>query len=157
MIAIRNYSDTIKELSIAQKRLNILINKKEELYNKYFPITSKIKEVNIPGSIKKDQMPDYLHELYKINEDTGLSLEEEIKIQQEAVTNLSETIAQMEYSLKNITALEYQLFYAIVVEGRSITSAVDHISFTSGKDISTIWKYYYPKIKEDVKIFKKTS
>ena len=37
------------------------------------------------------------------------------------------------------------------MRGTNITRAVDKVSITYDVDVSTIWKNYYPKIKEDIK------
>ena len=43
MDAIRTYTNTKCELEMAKTRLSLLLDKKEELYAKYFPINQKIK------------------------------------------------------------------------------------------------------------------
>ena len=46
---------------------------------------------------------------------------------------------------------EKELFYEVIVKGTNITRAIDKVSITYDVDVSTIWKNYYPKIKEDIK------
>ena len=47
--------------------------------------------------------------------------------------------------------IEKELFYEVIVKGTNITRAIDKVSITYDVDVSTIWKNYYPKIKEDIK------
>lgn len=152
MLTIRSYTDTKCELEMAKTRLSLLMNKKEELYCKYFPITPKLKEVMVDGGEENnDKMADYLHELYEIDLGTGKSLAEEIEYQQKNVDNLQTYLNDMNETLSKMSGLEYKLYYEIVVKGVNISKAVDNIADFSGKDTRTIWKNYYSKIKKDVK------
>lgn len=152
MFTIRSYTDTRCEFEIAKSRLRLLTDKKEELYCKYFPITTTSKEVMVDGGEhNNDKMADYLHELHEIDIGTGKSLDEEIIYQQAKVNQLQEYLQEMNESLAKMSGLEYKLYYEIVIKGVSISKAVDNIATTYNKDTRTIWKNYYNKIKKDVK------
>ena len=152
MIAIRNYGDTKNELEIAQTRLNYLMDKKEELYVRYCSVSiPKLDDIKIQQSnVNKDKMADYIHELTKKRKN-GLSLEQDLEQQQSVVSKLKYYINLMEHNLKVMKNIEYKLYYAIVVEGRGITGGIDHVSFEANKDVSTIWRVYYPKIEKEIK------
>ena len=151
MYAIRNYTNTKCELEMAKTRLNLLMDRKEKLYCKYFPITSKIKEVMVDGgSRNNDKMADYLHELHEVDIGTGKSLAEEITYQQQNVDKLQGYLNNMADSLSKMTGIEYQLFYEIVYKGVNITKAVDNIADANNIEPQTIWKNYYKKIKKYV-------
>ena len=60
-------------------------------------------------------------------------------------------LVQIEEKLKDLKGIERELFYEVIVKGTNITRAVDKVSITYDVDPSTIWKYYYPRIKEDIK------
>ena len=151
MYAIRNYTNTKCELEMAKTRLNLLMDRKEKLYCKYFPITSHIKEVMVDGGCKNnDKMADYLHELHDVDIGTGKSLAEEITYQQQTVDNLQGYLNNMAESLSKMTGVEYQLFYEIVYKGVNITKAVDNIANSNNIEPQTIWKNYYKKIKKYV-------
>lgn len=151
MFTIHTYTDTKCELEMAKTRLNLLMDKKEKLYCKYFPLTSKPKEVMVDGGEhNNDKMADYLHELHEIDIGTGKSLADEITYQQENVNNLQGYLNDMTDSLAKMTGLEYKLYYEIVVNGVRISKAVSNIAEKNNTDISTIWRLY-KTIKKDVK------
>ncbi len=151
MYAIRNYTNTKCELEMAKTRLNLLMDRKEQLYCKYFPITSKPKEVMVDGGNRNnDKMADYLYELHDVDIGTGKSLAEEITYQQQTVDKLQGYINIMADSLNKMTGIEYQLFYEIVHNGVKITKAVENIAIANDIEPQTIWKNYYKKIKKYV-------
>lgn len=152
MFTIHSYTDTKCELEMAKTRLSLLMDRKEKLYCKYFPLTPKLKEVMVDGGeYNNDKMADYLHELHEIDIGTGKSLADEITYQQQNVDKLQGYLNNMTDSLAKMTGLEYKLYYEIVVKGVNVSKAVDNIAELSGKETRTIWKNYYKKIKKDVK------
>ncbi len=149
MFAVQNYTDTKCELEIAKTRLNLLIDKKNEVYCKYFPANSMLKEVIVDGGNDvNDTMADYLHELHEIDIGTGMSLADEIVYQKKKIRRFQKCLDSMDEGLGKMTGIEYQLFYEIVYNGRTVSNAVDTISQLNNKDSRTIWKYHYPKIKK---------
>lgn len=156
MLTIHNYTDTKCELEIAKTRLNFLMDKKEKLYCKYFPLTPKLKEVIVDGGEEnKDKMADYLHELHEIDIGTGMSLADEIKYQQKNIDKSQSYLNKMSNTLSQMKGIEYQLYYEIVVKGINITKAVENIAEQNNKDTQTVWKNHYRKIKNDIKKIKK--
>lgn len=152
MYTIQTYTNTKCELEMAKNRLNILTDRKEKLYCKYFPITSKLKEFMVDGGEKNnDKMADYLHELYLVDVGTGMSLAGEIEEQQKNIKELENYLNIMDTALSKMTGIEYSLYYEIVVNGFNITKAVDKVAETYDKDSQTIWKNHYKKIKKDIK------
>lgn len=149
MYDIRNFTNTKCELEMAKTRLNLLMDRKEKLYCKYFPITAKLKEVMVDGGDRNnDKMADYLHELYDVDIGTGKSLAEEIEYQQQNIDKLQGYLNIMADSLSKMTGIEYQLFYEIVYKGVKITKAVENVAVANGIEPQTIWKNYYKKIKK---------
>ena len=157
MKTIHNYTNTLNELNIAKTRLNWLMDKKEKLYCKYFPVTKRLKEIIVDGGhdVTRDPMADYMHELTDINTETGKSLEQEIKEQQELVNELQHFLDLMTTSLNNLTGIEYELYKEIVVNGAKISKAVTKIADKYEKDDSTIWRIYHKTIKIDINKLKK--
>lgn len=152
MYAIRNYTNTKCELEMAKTRLNLLMDRKEKLYCKYFPLTSKIKEVIVDGGEHNtDKMADYLYELHDVDIGTGKSLADEITFEQQNVDKLQGYLNDMNESLSKMTGIEYQLFYEIVYKGVNITKAVDNIAEANNIEPQTIWKNHYRKISKYVK------
>ena len=158
MYAIRNYTNTRCELEMAKTRLNLLMDRKEKLYCKYFPITPKLKEINVDGGVRNnDKMADYVHELYEVDVGTGKSLAEEITHEQANINTLQAYLDTMTDSLNKMTGIEYQLFYEIVYKGVRITKAVENIATINDIEPQTIWKNHYRKIKSYIKKIKKFS
>ena len=75
-----------------------------------------------------------------------------IKTELDLVTRKIQSLEVKEVQLNK----EKELFYEVIVRGTNITRAVDKVSITYDVDVSTIWKNYYPKIKEDIKKFRKS-
>ncbi len=61
--------------------------------------------------------------------------------------HLTEILKMMDQKLNELNGIEYTLYYEIVVRGKNVTKAVDYVSLKYDKDVSTIWKSYYPKVK----------
>lgn len=47
------------------------------------------------------------------------------------------------------------IYYEVVVNGLSVTKAIDRVSYKVDKDSSTLWKNYYPKVKQKIMALKK--
>lgn len=151
MFTIHSYTDTKCELEMAKTRLSLLMDRKEKLYCKYFPLTPKLKEVMVDGGEhNNDKMADYLHELHEIDIGTGKSLAEEITYQQRNVNKLQTYLNNMTDTLSKMSGLEYKLYYEIVVKGVNISKAVNNVAEANNVDASTVWRLY-KQIKKDVK------
>lgn len=149
---IRTYTNTKCELEMAKVRLSLLLDRKEQLYCKYFPVTQKIKQDIISGGDhKNDKMDRYLHELHDVDIGTGKSLAGEIEYQQALVDKTKRYLEDMGDTLSKMCGIEYALYYEIVVNGTRISRAVERIAEEYNRDTQTIWKYHYNKIKKDVK------
>ncbi len=64
---------------------------------------------------------------------------------------LNKNLTNLEAKLKELKGVEKELLYEIVVKGKNVTRAVDVVAFSYDMDVSTIWKNYYPKVKEYLK------
>lgn len=158
METIRTYTNTKCELEMAKARLGLLMDRKEQLYCKYFPMTAKIKaDVVSGGQRNNDKMADYVHELHEVDIGTGRSLADEIDYQREGVEKLQQYVNQMNDALAKMNGIEYALYYEIVVKGVRISRAVSNIAERYNRDDRTIWQYYYSKIKKEIKTLKKFS
>lgn len=73
---------------------------------------------------------------------------EKLKIQTE------EALKEMEKQLKGLKEIDYQLYYEMVVNGLNANRAVEKVAFEFDLSPSTIWKRYYPKVKEKIKNLK---
>ena len=158
METIRTYTNTKCELEMAKARLSLLMDRKEQLYCKYFPMTAKIKEDVVSGGQRNnDKMAGYVHELHEVDIGTGRSLADEIDYQREGVERLQQYVNQMNDTLAKMNGIEYALYYEIVVKGVRISRAVSNIAERYNRDDQTIWKHHYSKIKKEIKTLKKYS
>ena len=158
MDAIRTYTNTKCELEMAKARLNLLMDRKEQLYCKYFPITARIKEDAVSGGKRNnDKMADYVHELHEVDIGTGRSLADEIDYQRDGVEQLQQYLNLMNDTLSKMSGIEYALYYEIVVKGMRVSRAVSAIAERFNKDDRTIWQYHYSKIKKEIKTLQRFS
>lgn len=91
-------------------------------------------------------------ELIKLNLESIVKREAKLKKEKEELLKLQkeveELLEQMEEKLKNLKGIEKELFYEIIVKGTNVTRAVDKVAFAYDMDVSTIWKNYYPIVKQ---------
>lgn len=151
MQAILNYINTKAELEVSQSRLNLLIGKKEEIYCRFFPTTSKLSDTKLSTSMNKDNMSGYLEAISRVNAITGKSLEDEINEQIKNIDKLRFYLSHMKESINKLKGIEADLYKQIVIEGNGITRAVDYIASKYNKDVSTIWRIYNKNVKMLVK------
>lgn len=143
---------------MAKARLSLLMDRKEQLYAKYFPVTQKIKDDVVKGGLRdNDKMAAYVHELNEVDIGTGRSLAQEIEYQRAIVERFKRYLSEMNDALSKMRGIEYALYYEIVVNGINTSKAVSVIAERYNRDDRAIWKYHYNKIKNDVKKLKKVS
>lgn len=87
-------------------------------------------------------------ELIKINEKKLLNEKRTIG---KTIEKYKEKTSQIRKLLSDLDGIEYELFYEIVINGLNVSKAVEKIAEQNEKDISTIWKNYYPKVKNYIK------
>ena len=156
MKAIVNYNNTLCELNSAKIRLNLLMDRKEALYSKYFPMNKPLTADKVDGGNgMKDPMNEYMIELTTPDEKTGKSLEQEINEQRDEITKLDQYIRLMDSTLSGLSGLEADLYRYIVKDGMKISKAVEKVAELNYKDTSTIWRMYHRTIKTDINKLKK--
>lgn len=155
MKAIINYNNTLCELNSAKLRLNLLMDRKEALYCKYFPMNKPTNSEHVDGGHTiKDPMPLYVEELTRINEATGKSLDQEINEQRNEVNKLEYYIRLMENTVKELKGLPAELYRYIVFDNMKISRAIETMAEKYEKDYTTIWRMYHNTIKEDIQKLK---
>lgn len=158
MDAIRTYTNTKCELEVAKARLSLLMDRKEQLYCKYFPVTQQLKTDIVSGGEKdKDKFASYMYELYNVDIGTGMSLADEIDYQRTVVDKLTYYVNVMSETLGKMTGIEYNLYYEIVIRGVRPSKAVSDIAERYSLEDRAVWKYHYSKIKKYITILKKDS
>ena len=98
---MKNYFEHMTELNIAKERLEYKLKEKERIYNKYFGLISKIKDVISRDNTINDKTLEYLSEL----EETGLS--KEIEELQNKVGDLEYHRKKMELYLSSLEGVQY--------------------------------------------------
>lgn len=156
MKAIINYNNTLCELNSAKTRLILLMDRKEALYCKYFPMNKPMNSEHVDGGHTiKDPMTLYVEELNRINEETGKSLDQEITEQRNEVHKLEYYIRLMDNTIKELRGMEAELYRYIVIDGVNISKAVEKVSEKNNKSLSTVWTIYHEYIKENLNKLKK--
>lgn len=152
MNGIRNYTDTLIEFKIAKARLDYLLLKREELEVRYCGAKAisyqSIGEANEPSM--KDNMMEFIIAITTPDENTGLSLDEEIEEKSCEVLKLYDTLSLMTKALSQLKDIEGQLYYKIVVEGQKVSNAIKQVSEEKFMSEQNIYARYYPNIKEDI-------
>lgn len=149
MKAIINYNNTLCELNSAKLRLNLLMDRKEALYSKYFPMNKPINSEQVDGGHTiKEPMALYVEELTRINEETGKSLDQEITEQRNEVNKLKYYIRLMENTIKGLKGMDAELYRYIVFDGMKISKAVSKTAEKNYVDDRTIWRIYHSSIQE---------
>ena len=129
---MKNYYEHIAELNIAKERLECKVKQKENLYNKYFNTTSKIKDIIVRNNAIEDKMTEYLIEL----EETGLS--QEIERLQNEVGELEYHKKKMEQYLSSLEGVQYDFIRLRYYEEHHYT--LEEIAQKLGYSISKIEK-----------------
>lgn len=103
-----------------------------------------------------DNYQNTKHELGIFEKRLNLILKYEERFKEEKI-KLNEMIAlqkkilfQMEKDLKELDGIENKLYSEIVINGMRVSKAIDKIAMEEEKDVSTLWKNYYPKVKRKI-------
>ena len=101
------------------------------------------------------QNTKYELELIKNRLNLILEYEQTLSKEKEQLIDLAELqekiIQKMEKDLICLSGIENKLYCEIVLNGTNVTKAIDKIAFDEELDISTLWKNYYPKVKQKIK------
>ncbi len=62
----------------------------------------------------------------------------------------SKLLNKIEMSLNTSQRIEFKLLKEIVMDGSSVTKAIEKVAYEVDKDVSTLWKYYYPRVKSKI-------
>lgn len=148
---LSTYMNTLLELQAIQERLKWLEERRLVLYTKYLGVKSpNYDKVGGKKNWSIDGMSLYLEALEKVDGATGVSLEKEIEMLTEQRQTLTDTLKNMGQSLRKAEGIEYELFVLIVVDGMKRSQAVKEIAEKNYMSEQTVWRYYYPKIKEEI-------
>lgn len=148
---IRNYTNTLLELRSCETRYRHLQEKREVYYVKYLGVRSPSYDgVGGQKNWTVDGMSIFLELVTTKNPKTGLSLDEEMEKLSKEISELTTVLKEMGQYLKNMKGIEYQLYYRIVVDGKSTSEAVRTIAENNYMSERNVWRNYYPKIRENL-------
>lgn len=148
MGGIVSYTNTRKELKIAEHRLSVLINRKDELYHRFcMPKGWQISDGASATHAVRSGTELYVTACNTRNEATGLSLNEEIDKCQREVEELRDACRIMEDALERLDGIEATLYCMIIINGKKPTEAVNELAEMEHYSVDNIWHTYYRKIK----------
>lgn len=156
MKSIITYNNTKHELEIEREHLEMLLEKKEQMYSKVMKITSSQNQ-NAGSGCKltpKDKMALFMIEYMKKNPKTGKSLNEEIEESKETVRTLEKHLNIITSHLCQLNGIEYELYSQIKVKNRKPTQAVEKVAelYYDTVSLRTVWNIYNDKIKKIINL-----
>ena len=148
----QNYINTLIELKLAQNRLKVLRDRKEEYFTNL--ISPKAMRIDTVGG---QNMPKYTDttNAYAIAVNTprpphNLSINEEIDQLEREVEHLTMVLETMGESVIKLKGIECELFVLIMVNGLKPSEAVNRIAELHYMSVSNIWQRYYPAVKKEM-------
>ena len=63
------------------------------------------------------------------------------------INSYKELIQKIEHDLQNLSGIENKLYREIVINNLNVSKAIEKVAFEENKDVSTLWKNYYPNVK----------
>lgn len=148
----QNYINTLIELKLAQSRLKVLRDRKEELWTNL--ISPKALKVDLVGGQNMPKYTDATKE-YALAVNTprpphNLSINEEIEQLENEVNHLTLVLETMGESVIKLKGIECELFVLIMVNGLKPSEAVNRIAELHYMSVSNIWQRYYPAVKKEM-------
>lgn len=155
------YYELKTECEIAQKKLEMLQEKRLELWVRYCGVKSVPTDKDfIQHSGSNDsKVIAFLHAYEVEKKENGYSLAEEIAITTAEIKRLKKTMKATAQAFENLriktkfgnkkNKVIYALFERIVINGEPTTQAVEAVADEfEYADTSTIWRLYYPEVKK---------
>lgn len=84
-----------------------------------------------------------------ISEYESIILKEKVELNN-LIDIQKQIINQMEKDISNLDGIENKLYNEIAIKGTSISKAVEKIAEEEDKDVSTLWKNYYPNVRKRI-------
>ena len=148
--AIQNYINTRCDLGLVRTRLEVLLEKKENIQNAYFAAGYKNHFKASCASFESKNIFPYIRELLDKNPATNLSLIQEIVCAKQEIRMLEQKLDQMEKILHKMNGILRELFFEVACNGLNPTKAVEKVSEKENVDYRTGWRYY-KKLKPQLK------
>ena len=150
-MTIRNYTNTLLELRTCEERYRLLQERREVYYVKYLGVRSpNFEKIGSGKNWSIDGMSVFLDLVGRINPQTGMSLDEELEMLARQIAELNTVLKKIRAALRKMEGLEFQLYVAIVIDGLTVTEAVQKTAEKNYLSEQTVWRYHLPKIKEEL-------
>lgn len=137
--SIKPYEATVAELKSYKKRLQTLLDRKEELLQMALPASPSLEENKGTGDGHSKQ-ERYVYAITEINDATGFSLEDEIDYTQKQITRLEQDLEVIKIIFNKPADVETDLEIETIVKGTNITKAVSKVAERNYMSESTVWR-----------------
>lgn len=155
-MAVRNYTNTLLELRACEARYKLLQERREVYYVKYLGVRSpNLEKIGSGKNWSIDGMSVFLDLVGRINEQTGMSLDDELELLAHQIAELNTVLKRIRAALRKMEGLEFQLYVAIVIDGKTVTEAVQEIAEKNYISEQAVWRYHLPKIKEELEAIRR--
>lgn len=101
----------------------------------------------------KIELNYFLERLELINQYED-KLENEKKEILSLINIYKEFIQKIEQDLQNLSGIENKLYKEIVINNLNVSKAIEKVAFEENKDVSTLWKNYYPNVKTKIEFLR---
>ena len=150
-MTIRNYTNTLLELRTCEERYRLLQERREVYYVKYLGVRSpNLEKIGSGKNWSIDGMSVFLDLISRVNPQTGMSLDEELEMLARQIAELNTVLKRIRAALRKMEGFEFQLYVAIVIDGLTVTEAVQEVAEKNYLSEQTLWRYHLPKIKEEL-------
>ena len=139
---MKNYINTQCDLDLARTRLDVLLEKKENIQRDYIMAGYKKSLKTGLEGFEAQNMSLYIRELLDKNPATNQSLIQEIVWVRKEIRILEQTLDQMKKILYRMNGIARELFAEVACNGLSPTKAVEKVSEKENVDYRTGWRYY---------------
>ena len=155
-MTIRNYTNTLLELRTCEERYRLLQERREVYYVKYLGVRSpNLEKIGSGKNWSIDGMSVFLDLVGRINPQTGMSLDEELEMLARQIAELNTVLKRIRAALRKMEGLEFQLYVAIVIDGKTVTEAVQEIAEKNYISEQAVWRYHLPKIREELEAIRR--
>ncbi len=93
---------------------------------------------------------DSLQERLKLLTQYERGILAEIELIKKTISQYNKVIKKIEEDICNLSGIENKLYKEIVINGTSVSKAIEKVSEEENKDVSTLWKNYYPNVKKEI-------
>lgn len=151
MIEFESMNNLLQKKKIAEIEIEYLNNEKEKIEAIYSDEgnNAPTNESKAPFNSEHDKkIAELTHKLAFDNKYNQMNLIERLDYVKEELEKCNKEIEKRRIYFDKLEGIKNELYKMIVFEGVNTSKAVETVSEMYGKSTSTIWKYYYSKIKK---------